>query len=276
MLFHPLATIAGLVAHDAPDANAPLKIGGVAVADISARVAVGVADRVNASYTPKGAAYVANAAKLNAADGASADMAKLLTENDETGAMQSYNFGLADDNGWDRLRTAMIAAPGIGALNVAPIGGDITLRASAAISTSSGAATAVDTLGWVKSFIAHLDVTAVRSGGSNNCHLDVYIQTQLPSGDWQDVVHFTQLDVTIAAEIADWGKGDGNISGIGVEAAAATFDRFFAEHDADNDLVEATTRFMTLGDSMRVKWVYDAGDSDTGDYTFALTITPHS
>jgi len=174
------------------------------------------------------------------------------------------------DGALDVARAAMDAAPGLGALIVAPIGGDVTLRSSAVAGEAGGTSTAVDNLGWVKGFNCHLDVTAAPSGGSPT--LDVYLQTQLASGDWQDIAHFTQAtDVT--AEIVDWGHSDGNFSGIGAEGAAVTYDRFFAEQ---NGALGATTiRLMNLGDSMRVKWVFAAGGS-TGDFTFAVTTTPHS
>ena len=178
----------------------------------------------------------------------------------------------APDGLYDRARGAGNSGPGLGAFNVALIGGDITLRASAAISQASGTSTAVDNLGWVKGFSAHLDVTQTRNGAT--AKLDVYLQTQLASGDWQDIAHFTQVGVSVTAEIVDWGPGDGNISGIGAEGSAMTFDRFFAEQDAA--LGAATIRVMNLGDSMRVKWVYTAGDSSADDYTFALVMTPHS
>ena len=177
---------------------------------------------------------------------------------------------LAPDGSLDRLRTAANSGPGIGAQNVAPIGGDVTLRASAVAGEASGTSTAVDDLGWVKGFNCHLDVTAAPSGGSPT--LDVYLQTQLASGDWQDIAHFTQASA-VTAEIVDWGPGNGNFSGIGAEGAAVTYDRFFAEQDGA--LGAATIRLMNLGDSMRVKWVFAAGGS-TGDFTFAVTTTPHS
>ena len=64
-----------------------------------------------------------------------------------------------------------------------------------------------------------------------------------------------------------------NAAGIGVEGQALTFDRFFADEDAA--ITNNTVRIMSLGDSMRVKWVFVAGGS-TGDYTFELQITAHS
>nr|MBC8280235.1 hypothetical protein [Chloroflexota bacterium] len=65
----------------------------------------------------------------------------------------------------------------------------------------------------------------------------------------------------------------GNLSGIGAEGSAVTYDRFFAEQDGA--LAATTIRVMNLGDSMRVKWVFAAGGS-TGDFTFDVTTTPHS
>lgn len=176
----------------------------------------------------------------------------------------------APDGLRDLLRSAGDSAPSQGALNVALIGGNLTLRASAVAGEASGTSTAVDNLGWVKGFNCHLDVTAAPTGGSPT--LDTYLQTQLASGDWQDIAHFTQA-TGVTAEIVDWGPADGNFSGIGAEGAAVTYDRFFAEQDGA--LGAATIRLMNLGDSMRVKWVFAAGGS-SGDFTFAVTMTPHS
>jgi len=185
----------------------------------------------------------------------------------------ALSFLTAPDGGVNLGRAAGDVAPGLGALNVAPIGGDMTLRASAAISTTSGTGAALDNVGWVKSFVAHLDVTGVRTGGST-AKLDVYIQTQLASGDWQDIVHFTQVAQAVTHEIVAWGPVDGDLAGLGAEGAAVTYDRFFAEADAA--LAATTVRLTPLGDSMRVKWVYTAGDSTGGDYTFALVMTVHT
>ena len=176
----------------------------------------------------------------------------------------------APDSSADRLRTARDSAPGLGALNVAPIGGDVTVRASAAMG-GSGTSTALDDVGWVKSMVVHLDVTAVPTGGTPTAAF--YLQTQLPSGDWQDIAHFTQVVGSVTAQILSWGPPSGNVNGTQAEGAAPTVDNFFAEQDAA--LAATTIRLMPLGDSLRVKWVFAAGGS-TGDYTFGVTATLHS
>ena len=186
--------------------------------------------------------------------------------------MHGVTYVEGPDNSYDQLKGIGDTAPAIGALKVGLAGGDMTLRASAAISTASGTGTALDSVGWIKSFVAHLDVTTVRTGGST-AKLDVYIQTQLPSADWQGIVRFTQVAQTVTHEIVAWGPVDGNFAGIGAEGSAITYDRFFAEQDAG--MTAANMRVMPLGDSMRVKWVYTAGDSSGGDYTFALVMTAH-
>ena len=182
-------------------------------------------------------------------------------------------YGLAPDNAWDRLKVAQNASvgPGIGALSVAPIGGDISLRASAAAGEANGTSTAVDNLGWVKSLHGVLDVTAVPSGGTPT--LDVYVQTQLADATWQDIAHFTQGAGVATKEILAW-KGPGATeSGTQAEAAAVTVDNYFSNEDAA--LAATTVRLLPLGDSMRVKWVFAAGGS-TGDYTFSVDIAAHS
>lgn len=177
------------------------------------------------------------------------------------------------DGNWDRWSMASDSGPGFGAGKTAGIGGDIALRASAAAGEANGTSTAVDDLGWVKSFHAVLDVTAVPTGGTPA--LNVYLQTQLANGDWQDIVSFTQAGGSTTKEMAAWSAagGDGDIAGIGAEGAALTYDRFFANEDAS--LAATNIRVLPLGDSMRVKWVFAAGGS-TGDYTFSVDISAHS
>ena len=179
-------------------------------------------------------------------------------------------YALAPDLAFDRIRTAMNAAPGLGALNVAPIGGDITLRASAVIGAASGTSTAVDNLGWIKALLAVLNVTVVPTGGTPT--LDVYLQTQLPNGDWQDLAHFAQVGGSTSKQILAW-EGPRNGSGTQGEGAALTIDHHHALEDAG--LTASTVRLLPIGDSLRVKWVFAAGGS-TGDYTFDFTICGHT
>lgn len=261
--------IAGSVAHDAVDAGNPLKIGGVGNPSAPTNVATG--DRVDASFTVDGMMKVALGGHASATEGLTPAPAFVRTP----GSNSNRPLGVAGyvqgpDTGHDQLRGAGNSAPGLGALNVALIGGDQALRASAAES-GNGTSTALDNMGWVKSFVARLDVTAVPSGGTPT--LNVYIQTQLPSGDWQDIAHFTEVAGSTTSQICDWGRGDGNISGIGAEGSAMTFDRFFAAQDAA--LTAANIRVMTLGDSLRVKWVKVVGGS-SGNYTFAVDSTFHA
>ena len=266
--------VTGAVAHDDVEAGNPVSTSGFATADVSAETDVAAGDRVRHLATLKGVPIFTQVVNVTAAtDGAS--NTSLAVINDETDTERrlvnsTYLHGFAPDSAWDRLRTAGDSAPSLGALNVAVIGGDQALRASAAES-GNGSSTALDNMGWVKSFVARLDVTAVPTGGTPT--LDVYIQTQLPSGDWQDIAHFTQVAGSTTAEIVDWGRGDGNISGIGAEGVATTFDRFFADQDVA--MTAANIRVMNLGDSLRVKWVKVVGGS-TGNYTFAVDSTFHS
>jgi len=71
----------------------------------------------------------------------------------------------------------------------------------------------------------------------------------------------------------DYGPPGGNFSGIGAEGSAMTYDRFLAEQD--RALTAVNVRLMNLGDSMRVKWAFAAGEP-TGDFIFAVTGTFHS
>lgn len=270
----------GPVASDAPATGNPLLLGivvdeasPVAADEGDGRYLIGTGEgRMAVNLSPGAALSLDDArdrnnfvTRLQLGDG-SDDIARL--------GVMSIGYLRAPDALLDIPRSAGDAAPAIGAMNVALIGGDQTLRASAAISQASGTAATLSNMGWVKSFVAHLDVTTVRTGGSSNVTLNVFIQTQLPSGDWQDIVHFTQISVSVTAEIVSWGPPEGNLSGIGVDGVAITTDRFFAEQDAG--MTATNIRVMPLGDSLRIKWVYAAGDSTTGDYTFAVTTTFHS
>ncbi len=263
--------IAGGIAHGSPDAVPPVKGGGKAISIVSAST-VDIGDVVDASYSTIGGQYIHICDENQDVSAARVALVNLDGVATSSGGLQTraMPYLIAPDGAQDRGRSAGDSGPGLGAQNVAPIGGDVTLRASAVAGEASGTSTAVDALGWVKSFNAHLDVTAAPSGGSPT--LDVYLQTQLASGDWQDIAHFTQA-TGVTAEIMDWGPASGNFSGIGAEGAAVTYDRFFAEQDGA--LAATTIRVMNLGDSMRVKWAFAAGGS-SGDFTFAVTSTPHS
>jgi hypothetical protein len=255
--------VEGAVAHDAVDADKPVKIGGIA----GAQSAVATNDRVNLSLSPAGLPVTMTTTVIG-------DTAIAHLSQDIGGSSRLVGVGLAAWSGsgsdWHRLHDSGASGPGLGALKVAPIGGDITLRSSAIAGEAGGTSTAVDNLGWVKGFNCHLDITAAPSGGAPT--LDVYLQTQLASGDWQDIVHFAQAS-GVTAEIVDYGPPDGNFSGIGAEGSAMTYDRFFAEQDGA--MSASNIRQMNLGDSMRVKWAFAAGGS-TGDFTFAVTGTFHS
>ena len=198
-------------------------------------------------------------------------VARTIKDDSETGRLLAVAIGaLAPDGSHDRVTTAMDTGVGLGALNVAPIGGDVTLRASAVAGEASGTSTAVSRIGWIKDFHGVLDVTAVPSGGTPT--LDAYLQTQLADGTWQDIAHFTQVTGSATKEILAW-KGTGATeAGTQAEAAAVTVDNYFTNEDAA--LAVTTVRLLPLGDSMRVKWVFAAGGS-TGDYTFSVDISAH-
>jgi len=270
-----MAVAEGNIPHDDVDAGAPVAIGGIAQANISSHGDVAGLDRVRAVFTLKGVQYVTNTANNNgaAADAQSnSSVIHYLVEGDEERVSTSVVFpsGLAPDGAWDRLRIANDAAPGLGALNVALIGGDQALRASGTAGEASGTSTALDNMGWVKSFLAHLDVTAVPTGGSPT--LDVHIETQLPSGDWIQIVAFTQ-NTAVSNEVVSWGPVRGGIeTGTLADAETVVVSVTFAENAA---LDTGDIRLMVLGDSLRVQWVFAAGGS-TGDFTFAVTSTFHS
>tara|TARA_Y100000310_G_scaffold344641_1_gene458487 strand:- start:1189 stop:2397 length:1209 start_codon:yes stop_codon:yes gene_type:complete len=264
--------IQGPVAHDAADAGNPVKIGGKA--DSTIPDAADDGDIVDARFSTygelatvimdRGGASFTNSARVLRANADSA------TTGDYRLTTHSSLLGLAPDGGMDRLRTTRDITMGLGVLKVAAIGGDEPLRSSAAAGEASGTSTALDDFGWVKSFWARLDVTAVPSGGSPT--LDVYIQSQAPSGDWQDIAHFTQVTGSTTAENVVW-TSEGEVLGTQSESAAVTVDNYFADQDAA--LTAATVRRLILGDSMRIKWVFAAGGS-TGDYTFAVENTFHA
>ena len=261
--------VQGDVAHDAADSGSPVKFGGKALTGDPAGVADN--DRVDAFFDEYGKLGIFITA--NGAANQYATTPSVIDGGSISGrGLQTFTPVLVQgpDGAADIGRGAGDSGPGLGAQNVALIGGDITLRSSAIAGEASGTSTAVDNLGWVKRFNCHLDITAAPSGGSPT--LDVYLQTQLASGDWQDIVHFTQAS-GVTAEIVDYGPPDGNFSGIGAEGSAMTYDRFFAEQDGA--LTAVNIRLMNLGDSMRVKWVFAAGGS-SGDFTSAVTGTFHS
>ena len=266
--------VQGSVAHDAVDAGNPNKIGGVAVENVSTVSDVAVGDRVNGSFTRKGVQFATPFVNLaGGADGMSNNVLSVLDETDseQTARFLAFQMLKAPDTSMDQFRSAGDSGPGLGAANVAPIGGDISLRASAIAGEANGTSTAVDNIGWVKSFIGRLGVSAVPSGGSPT--LDVYLQTQLPDDSWQDIAHFAQVAGVISSENVAWGPIQGNVNGTQAEGAAVTVDNYFQRQDAS--LAASTVRLMPLGDSMRVKWVFAAGGS-TGDYTFSVDIAAHS
>ena len=263
--------IVGSVAHDAVDAGNPVKIGMKATNDFSLITQVANGDRVDAAGTRRGALHIAFAGTGSAGDGGTSTGLHAIGENDSEAPMANLPKGKAPDGASDYFRTSMDSAPGIGALNIAPIGGDTSLRASAVAGEANGTSTAVDNLGWVKSLHGVLDVTVVPSGGTPT--LDVYIETQLAEGTWQDIAHFTQVAGAVTKEILAW-KGPGATeAGTQAEAAAVTADNYFSNEDAA--LAATTVRHLPLGDSMRVKWVFAAGGS-TGDYAFSVDMAAHS
>ncbi len=259
----------GNIPHDAADAGNPVKIGGKGTQDISEESDVAANDRVDAAFTLKGAQFIAGASTI--ADAGNASYVVMLTEADSERPLASGIMVVGPDGFADRVRSAGDVAPGLGALNVALIGGDLALRASAIAGEADGQSTGVDNLGWVKSFLAHLDVTAVPTGGSPT--LEVHIQTQLSSGDWIDIVAFTQVVGSITNQVVAYMPGGGAIgTGTITDAEVVVVDVLMAENQA---LDTGDIRLMPLGDSLRIDWDFVAGAS-TGDYTFAVTGTFHS
>lgn len=263
--------VAGDVVHGVADSGDPIKTGGIANTGVPS--AVDDQDRVNAFFDEFGTQAIKIVRAVNGTD---LEINTLGDAKSTSGLNYLFSmatgYGLGPDGSLDHLRTASDAAPGLGALNVAPIGGDITLRASAIAGEATGTSTAVDDLGWVKSFTARLDVTAVPSGGTPT--LNVRIQTHMASGDWQDIAAFAQATGSTTAEVMDWGPWNGETSQIVAEGATGfVADRFFADQDAA--MAVSTVRAMNLGDSLRIQWTFAAGGS-TGDYTFAVDGTFHS
>jgi len=254
---------------DAPELGAPIQIAGSV--DESGTVNADEGDVRRIRVSPNG--YLLSTqitASNNQGDGDNPPRLSIDSGGNARAMAVGLN-ALAPDALYDRLRTGGDSGPGLGALNVAQIGGDLALRASAAAGEASGTSTALDDVGWVKSFWARLDVTAAPSGGSPT--LDVYIQTQSPSGDWQDIVGFTRA-TGVTHENVSWGPWTGELSQILAEAASGfAVDEFFADQDAA--IGDATVRAMVLGDSLRVKWVFAAGGS-TGDFTFAVDSALHN
>lgn len=115
--------------------------------------------------------------------------------------------------------------------------------------------------GWVKEFLAVLNVTAVPTGGTPT--LDIYLQTKMPDGTWQDIAHFPQIAGSIVKHKLSW-KLPSNGLGTQAEGAAVTVDNFFA--DADATLAATIVRLMPMGAKFRAKGVFAAGGS-TGTYT---------
>jgi len=253
------------------DAGRPLsKL--VGISETGAPIAIADGLPVNAWFTERGAQMVAIG---EIGSGSSADVGALGDGSSHVSGVNLFTSSrailLAPDAAGDQQRGASSSGPGLGAANVAPIGGDISIRASAVAGEASGTSTAVDDLGWVKNFHAVIDVTAVPSGGTPT--LDLYLQTQLADVTWQDLAHSAQVAGSIVKQIIAW-KGPGATeAGTQAEAAAVTVDNHFANEDAA--LAASTVRQLPLGDSMRVKWVFAAGGS-TGDYTFSVDIAAHS
>lgn len=261
--------VEGSVAHGAADDGSfPLKVGFKAESGTPDSVDDG--DVVDPYADVKGRLGVFIGEKGSSRD------AKVIPAGDADSATQSslvvFSMGavMGPDGTMNRNRSAMDIAPGIGALNVAPIGGDIVLRASAIAGEAGGTSVAVPNLGWVKSFFARVAVSAVPSGGAPT--LDVYLQTKNPIGNWQDIAHFPQysgIDATLLA----WGPVQGNVNGTQPEGSSVTVDNYFGEQSGA--LTVVTIRLLPLGEEMRVLWTFAAGGS-TGDFTFKVDITAHS
>ena len=260
--------VQGQVAHDAVDLGSPIKIGFVARSAIP--TAVTAADRVNALSDRVGRAQVSLGEFDDTGTGVKYEgSGSDATSNTSLGLLRASSFLklYAPDGAWDRGASAGDSGPGLGALKVATIGGDITLRASAT-ATVSGTSTAVDNLGWVKSFQCVLDVTGAAAGVTT---LDVYVQTQMAEGTWQDIMHFPQVTTGAVKHLASWEGIESYPPRLGAEGAETiTSDRYFTNEDAG--LAASAVRLLPLGDSMRVKFVY-VGDGAA--YTFAVTISAH-
>ena len=189
--------VQGNVAHDAPDSGNPVKIGGKTNSSNPTGVSDG--DRTDAHFDSRGRLGIFIVEKNGPSN--------VKVENMGADGSGGGNVALwakaalhllGPDDGFDRGRGAGNSGPGLGAMNVAPIGGDITLRASAIIGETSGTSTLVANLGWVKKMSGVLDVTAVPTGGTPT--LNVRLQTLLANGLWQDIVSFVQVAGTISTQ----------------------------------------------------------------------------
>ncbi len=136
----------GSVAHGSADAHNPIKIGGVANDGTPANADSG--DRVDAHFSTSGERYVIISGDGSAlADGISNPAGVALQDATAVHPLAAVVYLLGSDGNPDRVRSAGDSGPGLGAQNVAIIGGDITLRSSAIAGETSGTSTAVDNLG---------------------------------------------------------------------------------------------------------------------------------
>ena len=139
--------------------------------------------------------------------------------------------------------------------NSVPVSQGAVLLASEA-RTASGEKK-VTGYGWARFYTFVLDVTAAATAADDT--LNVYVQRELPNGDRDDIVSFTQV------------LGNGG---------AKVFVADITTQDADGDERAPSNAALTagsvvnawLGDTIWVKWVIVDADTDDASFTFGVTV----
>ena len=129
----------------------------------------------------------------------------------------------------------------------------ITLRGVIAIN-ADGNASPVRLPGMVNAFVFVLDVTAAQTDVGDT--LDVYVQTNIDSENWLDVVRFTQI------------KGNG---GAKRYVAKIEADTAVTEFETGAALGAAAARDL-FGDDWRVRW--DLTQTNDAGFTIKVTVCP--
>lgn len=133
--------------------------------------------------------------------------------------------------------------------------GVLILASAARSATSDGTAEIVTSgLGGYAAAAFTLDVTAAATDAIDT--LNVFVQTQLPSGEWLDIVHFTEVLGNGGAK-THVGKVFANVAETMFETGAA--------------LAEGAVRNI-LGEHYRVRYAIVDADSDAS-FTFSVGFT---
>lgn len=139
--------------------------------------------------------------------------------------------------------------------NAGPIAEKVTLLASAA-RTDNGTAI-VSGFAPFSSAVFTLTVTAKDTEVGDT--LNVYIQRELPNGEWDDLVSFTQM-------LGNGTDADTDLADVYAGASSGAYSATVS----DAGLAAGSVRNLMWGNRLRVKWVIADAGTDNASFTFAV------